>query len=64
MEELLFEGEKEIAKFPSTVSFENTSMQKYGKSKEFYFQWNKDDTVFSCNKQKLQVEIFLGQLLK
>lgn len=41
VEELLSEGEKEIANLHTSVSFENTSCKKCGKSEEFYFSGTK-----------------------
>lgn len=65
MEELLSEGEKEIVKLHTSVSFENTSCKNVGSQKNFIsVELNKDGIVFSWNQQKLQVEVFLGWLIK
>lgn len=63
MEELLSEGEKERVKFHASASFQNTSWkcENVWSQKNFtYVKLNKDYIVFSCNKGKLQIEIFPG----
>lgn len=61
MEELFSEGEKHIVKPHTSVSFENTSCKHVRSQKNFNsMEVNKDNIIFSCNKQKLQVEILLG----
>lgn len=52
IEELLSEGEKEIIKIHTSVSFENTSCKNVGSQKNFTLvELNKDDIVFSARSK-------------